>query len=79
MTIKRVGAIGIDNEMWSISVSPNSTYAFIGSGKTGLVFSVTSIQRSETNGAVQVIYANGQLASAIPDIRILKSEIDLRG
>jgi hypothetical protein len=79
MTIKRVGAIGIVNEIWSISVNPNNTYAFIGSGKTGLVFSVTSIQRSETNGAVQVIYANGQLASAIPDIRILKSEIDLRG
>ncbi len=79
MTMKRVGAIGIDNEMWSVSVSPNSTYAFIGSGKTGLVFSVTSIKRIGTNGAVQVINNIGKPASAIPDIRILKAEIDLRG
>ena len=79
MTIKRVGAIGIVNEIWSISVNPNNTYAFIGSGKTGLVFSVTSIKRIGTNGTVQVINGKGKLASAIPDLRILKAEIDLRG
>ena len=79
MTIKRVGAIGIDNGVWSISVNPNSTCAFIGTGKTGLVFSVTSIKRIGTNGAVQVINGKGQLASALPDLRILKAEIDLRG
>jgi hypothetical protein len=79
MTIKRVGAIGIVNEIWSISVNPNNTYAFIGSGKTGFIFSATSIKRIGTNGAVQVINGKGRLASAIPDIGILKAEIDLRG
>ena len=79
MTIQRVGAIGIVNEIWSISVNPNNTCAFIGSGKTGLIFSATSIKRTATNGAVQVINANGQLAGPIPDIGMIKDEIDLRG
>jgi hypothetical protein len=79
MTIKPIGAIGIVNEIWSISVNPNNTYAFIGSGKTGFIFSATLIKRIGTNGAVQVINGKGRLASAIPDIGMLKAEIDLRG
>jgi hypothetical protein len=79
MTIQRVGAIGIVNEIWSISVNPNNTCAFIGSGKTGFIFSATSIKRIGTNGAVQVINGKGQIASAIPDIGMLKAEINLRG
>jgi hypothetical protein len=79
MTIKREGAIGIVNEIWSISVIPNSTFAFLGSGIPGRVFSVTSIKRIGTYKSVLVINGKRQIASAIPDKRVLNAEIDLRG